>query len=596
MANKPLKSIKFPGLADTYTVPEIDNTLTTSGKAADAKKVGDELGNLKSAVETSTGNAPIAYTVDNAYYNTSTVGSTVSGTTASNNFEAAMISCSPGDKFTINGTGGATGRLWAFLDSSDKVIVRETSTSAITGKLITAPANAAKLVINNQKSSNPDAVSVYGETIDARLVNHQTYTDGKFDTAVFKRIYLQFVSNSYVKTNGHTGDYNGWKRTTFVSCDGLNYLYIYTTTASTYNSFYTDDDEDAALEAFSLAVGMNTIPVPATAKYYMLSNTDAGMDNTYVLTQFEHNRQLEEKNNYLRVCTFNIARSWTPFVVYSDADYTAWQVAQFLNIYGKINADIMCQQEALGTWNSEESKYEPGQYVDAAGTVGMYSATMQNKYDHNIYIPNDDMRTVSKFVCISTYRENYPTQYSSGNRKYERLILDVYGKRVAVFNTHLEYHGDFDDYQGPQVEYLCDKMLATLSNGLADYAIACGDMNTWDEAAFRTTVEAKGLTVANGGAFGIKTTWGWKNYVDNNDLITDPDNPTGPKIPKVWDMNGMDNIIVSSNISIQNAEALEIYEPKHKDPTSTSGWPIWEDGEPVAISDHYPFFADLRLD
>jgi len=50
MANKPLKSIKFPGLADTYTVPEIASTLTEAGKAADAKKVGDELSDLKSAI------------------------------------------------------------------------------------------------------------------------------------------------------------------------------------------------------------------------------------------------------------------------------------------------------------------------------------------------------------------------------------------------------------------------------------------------------------------------------------------------------------------------------------------------------------------
>lgn len=49
MANKPLKSIKFPGLSDTYTVPEVDSTLTGSGKAADAKAVGDQLGDLKSA-------------------------------------------------------------------------------------------------------------------------------------------------------------------------------------------------------------------------------------------------------------------------------------------------------------------------------------------------------------------------------------------------------------------------------------------------------------------------------------------------------------------------------------------------------------------
>lgn len=47
MANKPLKSIKFPGLADTYTVPEIDSTLAGAGKAADAKKVGDEITSVK---------------------------------------------------------------------------------------------------------------------------------------------------------------------------------------------------------------------------------------------------------------------------------------------------------------------------------------------------------------------------------------------------------------------------------------------------------------------------------------------------------------------------------------------------------------------
>ena len=47
MANIPLSSIKFPGLTDTYTVPEVDANLATSGAAADAKKVGDELANVK---------------------------------------------------------------------------------------------------------------------------------------------------------------------------------------------------------------------------------------------------------------------------------------------------------------------------------------------------------------------------------------------------------------------------------------------------------------------------------------------------------------------------------------------------------------------
>ena len=43
MATKPLKSIKFPGLDDTYTISQIDDTLSIIGKAADAKVTGDAL-------------------------------------------------------------------------------------------------------------------------------------------------------------------------------------------------------------------------------------------------------------------------------------------------------------------------------------------------------------------------------------------------------------------------------------------------------------------------------------------------------------------------------------------------------------------------
>ena len=51
MSNIPLKTITFPGLDDTYTIPQVDDTLLTAGAAADAKKTGDEITDLKEALD-----------------------------------------------------------------------------------------------------------------------------------------------------------------------------------------------------------------------------------------------------------------------------------------------------------------------------------------------------------------------------------------------------------------------------------------------------------------------------------------------------------------------------------------------------------------
>lgn len=51
MANKPLQSIKFPGLSNTYVVPQIDDTLSVEGRAADAKKTGDKIADLQTDID-----------------------------------------------------------------------------------------------------------------------------------------------------------------------------------------------------------------------------------------------------------------------------------------------------------------------------------------------------------------------------------------------------------------------------------------------------------------------------------------------------------------------------------------------------------------
>lgn len=79
MANKPLQSIKFPGLDDTYTVPVVDSTLTQSGGAADAKKVGDEITQIKSDLLLLEGEIPDtvqSITFDQTTCNISTIAHT----------------------------------------------------------------------------------------------------------------------------------------------------------------------------------------------------------------------------------------------------------------------------------------------------------------------------------------------------------------------------------------------------------------------------------------------------------------------------------------------------------------------------------------
>ena len=57
MAEKQLKSIKFAGLGDTYVLPEIDDSLSTSGMAADAKATGDALASKVPTTRTINGKA-----------------------------------------------------------------------------------------------------------------------------------------------------------------------------------------------------------------------------------------------------------------------------------------------------------------------------------------------------------------------------------------------------------------------------------------------------------------------------------------------------------------------------------------------------------
>lgn len=113
-------------------------------------KVGDEVASLKSALYDTTGTQPITFT-EGKYVNTGvSVGSTVDQTMVDNaSWRCAIVDCSEGDSFVLNLKGGNSPRAWCFVDSDSKALSVATNGVVASGLFITAPANASKLILND---------------------------------------------------------------------------------------------------------------------------------------------------------------------------------------------------------------------------------------------------------------------------------------------------------------------------------------------------------------------------------------------------------------------------------------------------------------
>lgn len=166
---------------------ETDKTLTVSDMAADAKVVGDDITNLKSALIDFSGLTPIAMQGTDQYIKTNlAVGETVSTTPqTSSGFKYAIVPCSAGDKFTINATGGGSPRVWCFVKSNYEVIsVDPTNNHTVSGLVLTAPTNSAYLILNDKSGSRSyigtDRITDTNDRVDIVESNLNLYTGGAF--------------------------------------------------------------------------------------------------------------------------------------------------------------------------------------------------------------------------------------------------------------------------------------------------------------------------------------------------------------------------------------------------------------------------------
>ena len=164
----------------------IDNTLATSGAAADAKATGDALSALEDQFteETDQLKADLgAYTWNRKGYINLTTDPVVLTPTANTGIDCLVADCAAGDVFTVTASGGATSRAWGFLDSGNHVLTVADANTQVEGLEIAAPSNAVKLVLNNKFAESDGKVYKVGNNIESRLSTIEKGGSGLTDEA-----------------------------------------------------------------------------------------------------------------------------------------------------------------------------------------------------------------------------------------------------------------------------------------------------------------------------------------------------------------------------------------------------------------------------
>lgn len=124
-----------------------DTTLSVSGKAADAAETGRQFGLIKADLGSQTG---IISKMKGYYINLTTDPvNLIPVASTSSAFECAVVDCTAGDKFIVNGRGASLGRAWGFVDSANHVLSMADANATVENLELIAPTNAVKLVLND---------------------------------------------------------------------------------------------------------------------------------------------------------------------------------------------------------------------------------------------------------------------------------------------------------------------------------------------------------------------------------------------------------------------------------------------------------------
>lgn len=200
-------------LNDTYYVESETCLYSWTGSAWARSSMSEddylaEISELKSALENITDVTLINFEYQAGYIRTAVdVGETVSLTPEPNSaISYAIIDCSAGDKITLNAYGYSSGRLYAFIDSQNKLLEKSSSNLVANNLVITAPSNTAKCVLNSYYDDV--GVCYIGLDVDRKieLVDSEIEdTNKKIEYIAYEFDDIEITEGGYINTNKSAG-------------------------------------------------------------------------------------------------------------------------------------------------------------------------------------------------------------------------------------------------------------------------------------------------------------------------------------------------------------------------------------------------------
>ena len=249
---------------------DTDTTLTIAGKAADDKKVGDELADVKEELNA----IPLNDWIDGYYYNGASSVTNIKPTdtkTSAPAYSCMVVDCFADDVFYLTGKGGSGAKLWLWTKNNGDVISRAASNATAENLRLTPPNDAQYLYIAIQNEQPHSLTKV--KSVDERI------SDTIGDLLGAEKVE-SWVRYKYIKTNGTTVDVNslvdGYANSYVILSCSEGDTFVVTGTGGSGARLYcfTDSSYNVLAKASSSYVTANEVIIAPADTAYLIVNVN----------------------------------------------------------------------------------------------------------------------------------------------------------------------------------------------------------------------------------------------------------------------------------------------------------------------------------